>query len=70
MFNADHLSKWCLNVIASNYSVMESRKEFSALEGENRTYVEEHRWPPLAYLQEVEEYEQQMKKLGEKCVVM
>lgn len=40
------------------------------LTGSNIEYVEEHRWPPLSYLEEVKQYEKEMEKMGEKCSVM
>ncbi|KAL4222307.1 hypothetical protein ACF0H5_018345 [Mactra antiquata] len=71
MYNADQLAKWCLFFIASNYIAFENRSEFPELKGENKTYVEENRWPPVSYLKECEEYD---KKYGDKsvdkCVVM
>nr|XP_022308728.1 rho-related protein racA-like [Crassostrea virginica] len=68
--NAEQLSNWCLHFISSNYIAFEKRKEFPLLTGSNKTHVEEHRWPPLSYLKEVEVYEQEMEKAGEKCSIM
>lgn len=59
--NASQLSNWCLHFIASNYSVFESSPFFSLLEGENKEYVEEHRWPPLSYFKELEEYQNKIE---------
>ncbi|KAK7482452.1 hypothetical protein BaRGS_00026269 [Batillaria attramentaria] len=69
-YNARQLSNWCLHFISTNYIAFEKREEFSVLTGENRRHVNENRWPPLSYLQEVEEYEKKMAEAGEKCVVM
>ena len=40
------------------------------LTGSNKDHVEEHRWPPLSYLEEVEVYEKELEKVGEKCSIM
>ena len=61
--NAVQLSDWCLHFISSNYIAFKNRKEFSLLTGTNMEHVEEHRWPPVAYLKEIEEYE---NKYGDK----
>ncbi|KAK3749892.1 hypothetical protein QZH41_005808 [Actinostola sp. cb2023] len=55
--NANQLSDWCLHFIATNYSVFESSSVFSLLQDGNKQYVEEHRWPPLSYLRELEQYQ-------------
>lgn len=70
LYNAEQLSNWCLHFISSNYIAFEKRKEFSLLTGSNIEHVEEHRWPPLSYLEEVKQYEKEMEKMGEKCSVM
>lgn len=70
IYNAEQLSNWCLHFISSNYIAFEKRKEFSLLTGSNKEHVEEHRWPPLSYLEEVQQYEKEMEKLGEKCSIM
>ncbi|XP_048780651.2 rho-related protein racA-like isoform X2 [Ostrea edulis] len=70
LHNADQLSNWCLHFISSNYIAFEKREEFSLLTGSNQDHVEEHRWPPLSYLEEVKEYEKEMEKVGEKCSIM
>lgn len=36
---------------------MSKRKEFKKLEGKNKAYVEEHQWPPVSYLKDLEAYE-------------
>lgn len=58
--NALQLSAWCLDVIASKYQVVRERPEFALLQSENLVYVEEHRWPPLSYLEVEEEYKKTM----------
>lgn len=70
IYNAEQLSNWCLHFISSNYIAFEKRKEFSLLTGSNKEHVEEHRWPPLSYLEEVKQYEKEMEKMGEKCSIM
>ncbi|CAC5402033.1 RHOBTB1_2 [Mytilus coruscus] len=69
-FNANQLAGWCLHFISSNYIAFEKRQDFSKLTGENKDHVEEHRWPPLSYIKEVEVYEAEMQKRGEKCKIM
>ncbi|XP_064634886.1 rho-related protein racA-like [Lineus longissimus] len=74
-YNAEQLANWCLHFISTNYIAFATRPEFSALGEEYREYVEEHRWPPLEYLEEVEEYEKKLKKASEKkagksCLIM
>ena len=70
--NAVQLSDWCLHFISSNYIAFKNRKEFSLLTGDNKEHVEEHRWPPVAYLKEIEEYEQKYgdKKDKDGCRIM
>ena len=72
LHNAEQLVNWCLFFIASNYEAFKGRKEFHLLQGSNKEYVEEHRWPPLSYLKDVEEYEKTVaaSRKGDKCVVM
>ena len=52
------------------------RPEFKLLQGENLVYVDEHKWPPLSYLEEEEEYRKitdpgrsQRDKVG-RCMIM
>ena len=59
--NAKQLSRWCLHFIATNFSVFESTEEFDLVQGDNRDYVTEHRWPPLSYLKAQEEFEKKVK---------
>ena len=37
---------------------------YDAFSKENRDYVEEHRWPPVSYLNELAEYERKIKGTG------
>ena len=67
--NADQLTKWCLHFISTNFQAFKARPEFPQLTGDNLEHCEEHQWPPLSYLQEVEEYQKQIGS-KEKCVVM
>ena len=69
---ANQLAAFCLHFISVNYGPMSKRSEWANLEGENLKYVEEHRWPPLSYLKEVEAYEKAIQKSGEdpKCAIM
>jgi len=71
--NALQLAQFCLHFISTNYLPISKRPEFRKLEGENLNYIETHRWPPVSYLKELEEYENAMKKLnkdGDKCILM
>jgi hypothetical protein len=70
--NAKQLSQFLLHFISSNYEPMSKRSEFSLLDGENKSYIEQHRWPPLSYLEEVTKYEKLVKgtENENKCNVM
>jgi Rho family protein len=72
--NACQLSEWCLHFISTNFTVFTRRPEFKLLQGDNLLYVEEHQWPPVSYLKEIEEYEKmitnmQKKKEGKCCIM-
>jgi len=54
--NALQLARWCLYLITTNYSDFEACDDFDLIKGDNRRHVLEHRWPPLAYLKELEEF--------------
>lgn len=71
-YNAKQLADWCLHFISTNFSVFESTEEFELLQGDNRKHVIQHRWPPLSYLQALEEFEQKapQSKLTSKCKMM
>jgi len=72
--NANQLAAFCLHFISNNYQPMKKRSEWSSLAGENLKYIEEHQWPPVSYLKQLEEYESKMKASGagnkENCSVM
>lgn len=70
IYNAEQLSGWCLHFISSNYIAFQNRTEFPQITGANLEYVNEHRWPPLSYLEELGEYEKVMQKRGESCSIM
>lgn len=67
--NANQLAQFCLHFISSNFQPMKKRKEFSELTGDNLKHVEEHQWPPISYLKELEEYEKAIGK-NDNCCVM
>ena len=70
-YNAKQLVTWCLHFISSNYLAFEKRAEFADLTSQHRKHVTEHRWPPVTYLKEVEEFEKELAKTGnDKCIVM
>jgi len=54
--NAHQLARWCLYVISTNYTEFEACDDFDLIKGDNLRHVLEHRWPPLAYLKELEEF--------------
>eukprot|EP00731_Ephydatia_muelleri_P009254 Em0004g1592a len=56
LHNANQLSAWCLHFISSNYAEFSSKPEFSLLTGDNLAYVQAHQWPPVSYLEAMEEY--------------
>ncbi|KAL5497563.1 hypothetical protein EMCRGX_G014056 [Ephydatia muelleri] len=56
LHNANQLSAWCLHFISSNYAEFSSKPEFSLLTGDNLAYVQTHQWPPVSYLEAMEEY--------------
>jgi len=64
--NAKQLSGFCLHFISTNYAPLSRRKEFGLLEGENKTFVEEHRWPPKLYEEKCVEYEKELKAWNKK----
>jgi len=67
---AKQLEQWCLHFISTNYVAFEKRPDFDKLTGANLEYVETNRWPPVAYLNEVKEYEQRMLNSGKSCSIM
>eukprot|EP00731_Ephydatia_muelleri_P009357 Em0004g1695a len=56
LHNANQLSAWCLHFISSNYTAFSSKPEFSLLTDDNLAYVQAHQWPPVSYLEAMEEY--------------
>ena len=69
MYNAKQLAAWCLHFISSNFIAFQQRSEFQTLEGENLDYVNEHRWPPVSYLEAVKKYQAKYGKKEDKCKV-
>ena len=55
--NAQQLCGWCQHFISSNYSVFETKEEFSQIPEEVMEYVSQHRWPPISYLEALKEYQ-------------
>ncbi|KAL5010074.1 hypothetical protein ScPMuIL_012379 [Solemya velum] len=68
MHNAEQLAQWCLHFISSNYDAFANRDDFSKLDGSNREYIDENRWPSLAYFFRVHGYRKLMEKKS--CVVI
>jgi len=73
LHNAKQLEAFLLHFISNNKGPMSKRPEWDLIEGDNLRYIEEHQWPPLSYLKELERYQKEMGEGGgeqEKCVVM
>jgi hypothetical protein len=70
--NAGQLAAFCLHFISSNYQPFKKREEFAMLKDENLKHVEEHQWPPISYLKDLETYEKEMKAFNksDKCNIM
>ncbi|ETO20429.1 hypothetical protein RFI_16788, partial [Reticulomyxa filosa] len=64
--NARQLSDFCLHFISTNYAPLRKRKEFELLQGDNKKYVEEHRWPPKWYEDKCVEYEKELQTWNKK----
>jgi len=62
LHNADQLSGFLLHFISSNYLAFEPTEQFQRLKGDNLSYVQDHRWPPLTYIKAMEEWKE---KYGE-----
>lgn len=56
LHNAGQLSSWCLHFVSSNFLAYFEQDSFSMLEDKNLDHVTTHRWPPVSYEQEMEEY--------------
>ena len=73
MHNSRQLSEWCLHFISTNFTAFFKRSDFKLLQDENLRYVREHQWPPVSYLQELEQYEKTItetqKKEGKCCIM-
>jgi len=65
--NAKQLAQFCLHFISVNYQPMSKRADFKTLERDNKSYVDEHQWPPLSYLKEVDKYEVEKAARDEKA---
>jgi len=74
MHNAAQLVTWCRHFISSNYIAFSKRPEWTELSSADLDHMEEHRWPPVDYLNEVKEYEKKITKRDAKaqqeCVIM
>ena len=70
--NANQLTDWCLHFISTNFSVFVEVEEFCLLQEEHRTHVEEHRWPPLSYMEALKKYKKSAAPFNpvSKCKVM
>lgn len=61
LHGAKQQERWCLHFISTNYLAFEKRADFGKLTGANLDYVEMNRWPPVSYLNQVEEYERRKR---------
>ena len=73
--NAKQLVGWCLHFISTNYSVFETKGDIQRLDEDHATFVIDNRWPPVAYIKEMEEYQKKYSgeapdESGMKCLVM
>ncbi len=66
MYNAKQLEQFCLHFISTNYQPFSKRSEFSELKGSNKTYVEQHQWPPKSYFKALDEYQKQLEAYNKK----
>jgi Rho family protein len=60
--NAEQLSNWCLHYTSTHFVSFKKKPEFACLTGDNLTYVEKHRWPPVDYLDELNKFEHLVNK--------
>jgi hypothetical protein len=70
---AQQLTAFLRHFIASNYEPLKLLSAFEEMDQSDREYVEQHRWPPIWYLDEVAAYEQECKResMSEKgCTLM
>ena len=78
LHNGNQLSGFLLHFVASNFLAFEKIEEFQKLTGKNLSYVKEHRWPPLSYIDAMEEWKEKYGggnntstvKNNTNCVVM
>ena len=60
---------------ATNYDPMMRRGDIVGLDDEDRSYVEENRWPPICYMKQLEDFESCNASLLDKsskdgCILM
>ena len=70
MHNASQLADWCLHFISSNYSVFRRRPEMIKLDESEVKYINEHMWPPEAYMKYLDEDKSQGIKHSSRCEIM
>ena len=70
MHNASQLADWCLHFISSNYSVFHRRQEIAKLDESEVNYINEHMWPPEAYMKYLDEDKSQGIKRSRRCEIM
>ncbi|XP_076651333.1 rho-related BTB domain containing isoform X1 [Halictus rubicundus] len=59
LHNADQLADWCMNHLCVNYNKLckMSPRSVRLLHPENQEYLSEHRWPPVWYLKDYDNYQ-------------
>ncbi|XP_020895066.1 rho-related protein racA [Exaiptasia diaphana] len=60
--NATQLYKWCCYIITIYYANFEKLEDLALLKPQVRAYLENHRWPPLSYLAELEEFKRRTNR--------
>jgi small GTP-binding protein len=59
--NAPQLKTWFLDWCSANYQPLTKRNDFIELEGADKDYIIQHQYPPLAYLEQIAQYEKDLK---------
>lgn len=61
-FNAGELTQWCLQFIALNYTLYHNKAAYkNTIKGEDRTFVEKHRWPTQDDIEALRQYKRMTK---------
>ncbi|KAK3749905.1 hypothetical protein QZH41_017361 [Actinostola sp. cb2023] len=60
--NATQLYDWCNYIVTINFSDFEFHEDLTLLKPQDREKLANHRWPPVSYLKELEEYKRKTRK--------